>query len=85
MTEHTQKKRSRRHGGGDPSVPLYPRPEEMWGRVLPGPGGAASPDDFEARVQQAWAYMKGAFFAAEEHARLYSCIREMLAQAEDAR
>jgi hypothetical protein len=67
-----------------PNASLYPRTEEIWGRVLPGHSGAESTEDFEARVEQAWVYMKGAFFAAEEHARLYSCIREMLARAEDA-
>ena len=83
MIDHTQTRRSRRHVGVDPSVPRYTRPEEMWGRPLPGAGGAESPDDFQVRVQQAWAHMKGAYFAVEEHERLYACIGELLARRED--
>ena len=54
-----------------------------WGRELPGTPPLPASDDFDARVEQAWACMKGAFFAAEEHERLYACISELLARRED--
>jgi hypothetical protein len=45
-----------------------------WGRELLGPPTLPASDDFEARVERAWAHMKGAFFAAEEH----QWLREVL-------
>ena len=53
------------------------RPYAMWGRVLVGPTGSATvtTEDFEARVERAWEYIKSAHFSVEEHERL----REVLA------
>ena len=51
-------------------------PDKFWGQVLTGPTATDQPDSFEARVEQAWAYMKGAYFAAEEHWRLRDVLVE---------
>jgi hypothetical protein len=49
-----------------------------WGRELPGPPTLPATYDFEARVERAWAYMKGAFFAAEEHGRLRMVLARLI-------
>jgi hypothetical protein len=49
-----------------------------WGRELPGPPTLPATEDFEARVEQAWAYMKGAFFAVEEHERLRMVLARLI-------
>ena len=36
------------------------------------------PDAFDARVERAWAYMKGAFFAVEEHERLRMVLARLI-------
>lgn len=51
-------------------------PDKFWGQVLTGPTATDQPENFEARVEQAWAYMKGAYFAAEEHWRLRDVLVE---------
>ena len=58
-------------------------PDKFWGHILFGLTLPAGPENFEDRVEQAWAYMKGAYFAVEEHERLYACIGELLARRED--
>ncbi len=55
-------------------------PIQLWGHVLPGPACSAGWDSFDARVEQAWAYMKGAFFAVEEHERLRMVLGEKIEQ-----
>jgi hypothetical protein len=65
--------------GGEPTITNG----WYWGRELPGRPTLPDSDDFEARVEQAWAHMKGAFFAVEEHERLYACVGELLARRED--
>jgi len=74
---HTPTRRPRRRGAADPAVSILMRPDEMWGRVLFGPTGSATvtTEDFEARVERAWEYIKSAHFSVEEHERL----REVLA------
>ena len=57
-------------------------PDMFWGHMLSGFTLPAGPENFETRVEQAWAYMKGAFFAVEESERLYACIGELLARRE---
>jgi hypothetical protein len=52
----------------------------MFGRVLPGPPSIDVNVPFEARVDQAWAYMKGTFFAVEEHERLRTVLGEKIGQ-----
>ena len=49
-----------------------------WGRELPGRPTLPDSDAFEARVEQAWAYMKGAYFAAEEHERLRMVLARLI-------
>ena len=51
-------------------------PDKFWGHVLTGPTATDEPDRFDARVEQARAYMKGAYFAAEEHWRLRDVLVE---------
>lgn len=85
MTDRNPTRRARRITGASSHASLHPRPEEMWGRVLPEIVGAESPDDFEVRVKRAWEHMKHGFFTAEEHPRLYSCVAEILAHEEAAR
>ena len=77
MKGHTPTRRPRRRGAAAPAVSFLMRPDEMWGRVLFGPTGSAtvSTEDFEARVERAWEYIKLAHFSVEEHDRL----REVLA------
>ena len=77
MKGHTPTRRPRRRGAADPAVSILMRPDEMWGRVLFGPTGSATvtTEDFEARVERAWEYIKSAHFSVEERERL----REVLA------
>ncbi len=55
-------------------------PDKFWGQVLPGPTTTTTdqPEDFEARVEHAWAYMKGAYFAAEEQERLRMVLARLI-------
>jgi hypothetical protein len=75
-------RRSQRRSNADPAVSFLMGPDEMWGRVLLGPTGSApgSADDFEARVERTWEYIKSAFFSVDEHERL----REVLAARMEA-
>ena len=77
MKGRASTRRSRRRGAAAPAVSFLMRPDEMWGRVLFGPTGSAtvSTEDFNARVERAWEYIKLAHFSVEEHDRL----REVLA------
>ena len=54
-------------------------PDKFWGQVLTGPTTTTDqPENFEARVEQEWAYMKGAFFAVEEHERLRMVLARLI-------
>ncbi len=55
-------------------------PDKFWGQVLPGPTTTTTdqPEDFEARVEHAWAYMQRAYFAAEEHERLRMVLARLI-------
>ena len=54
-------------------------PDKFWGQVLTGPTTTTDqPDAFDARVERAWAYMKGAFFAVEEHERLRMVLARLI-------
>ena len=55
-------------------------PDKFWGQVLPSPTTTTTnqPDAFDARVERAWAYMKGAFFAVEEHERLRMVLARLI-------
>ena len=54
-------------------------PDKFWGQVLTGPTTTTDqPDAFDARVERAWAYMKGAYFAAEEHERLRMVLARLI-------
>jgi hypothetical protein len=55
-------------------------PDKFWGQVLPSPTTTTTnqPDAFDARVERAWAYMKGAYFAAEEHERLRVVLARLI-------
>ena len=77
MKGHAATRRSRRRGSAAPAVSFLMRPDEMWGRVLFGPTVSATvtTEDFEARVERAWEYIKSAHFSVEEHDRL----RDLLA------
>ncbi len=62
----------------DSKALMYPRAEEVWGQVLPGPAGAESPETFEDRVERAWAHIKGAFFSTDEYKRLRIVLAERI-------
>ena len=69
------------HGPASPRTTARPDPgvfdsSKFWGHTLTGPTATDQPENFEARVEQAWAYMKGAYFAAEEHWRLREVLVE---------
>jgi hypothetical protein len=53
--------------------------DALWGSVLLIPVGPGAGDDFEARVQRAWSYIKAAHFAAEEHGRLREVLGVVIA------
>ena len=55
-------------------------PDKFWGQVLPGPTTTTTdqPEDFEARVEHAWAYMQRAYFAVEEHERLRMVLARLI-------
>ena len=82
MSSTDNGKRSRCSRAAKPDYGVFD-PDKFWGHILFGLTLPAGPEDFEARVEHARAYMKGAFFAVEEHERLYACIGELLARRED--
>ncbi len=82
MSSTDNGKRSRCSRAAKPDYGVFD-PDKFWGHILFGLTLPAGPENFEARVEQAWAHMKGAYFAAEEHERLYACIGELLARRED--
>ena len=83
MSSTDNGKRSRCSRATKPDYGVFD-PDNFWGHVLPSPTTTTDqPDAFDARVERAWAYMKGAYFAVEEHERLYACIGELLARRED--
>ena len=53
-------------------------PDKFWGHVLTSPTVTDQPENFEARVEQAWAYMQRAYFAAEEHERLRVVLARLI-------
>ena len=79
MTDQNQTRRARRITGDSSHASLHPRPEEMWGRVLPEIVGAESPDDFETRVKRAWEHIKAGYFSVAEHERLRGCLARLIA------
>lgn len=82
MSTTSRRSGARSSGTAKPDYGVFD-PDKFWGHMLFGLTLPAGPENFEARVEQAWAYMKGAFFAVEEHERLYACIGELLARRED--
>jgi hypothetical protein len=82
MSTTSKRSGARSSGIAKPDYGVF-APDMFWGRMLPRSTSPAGTENFEARVEHAWAYMKGAFFAVEEHERLYACINELLARWED--
>ena len=82
MSTTSRRSGARSSGTAKPDYGVFDA-NKFWGHMLSGPTWPAGPENFEARVEHAWAYMKGAFFAVEEHGRLYACIGELLARRED--
>ncbi len=49
-------------------------PDKFWGHVLTGPTATDKPENFEARVERAWRFMRTMFFTTEEHAALVEAM-----------
>jgi hypothetical protein len=79
MTGNTRGRLSEGHRSSDSKVSMYPRAEEVWGRVLPDATGPESAETFEVRVERAWVHLKGAFFSADEHERLRNVLASLIA------
>ena len=60
-------------------------PDKFWGQVLPGPTTTTTdqPENFEARVERAWRFMRTIFFTPEEHAALVEAMVQMITQNPD--
>jgi hypothetical protein len=77
MSSTDNGKRSRCSRAAKPDYGVFD-PDKFWGHILFGLTLPAGPENFEARVEQAWAYMKGAYFAAEEHERLRMVLARLI-------
>ena len=79
MSTTSRRSGARSSGTAKPDYGAFD-PDKFWGQVLPGPTTTTTdqPENFEARVEQEWAYMKGAFFAVEEHERLRMVLARLI-------
>ena len=79
MSTTSRRSGARSSGTAKPDYGAFD-PDKFWGQVLPGPTTTTTdqPENFDARVEQAWAYMKGAFFAVEEHERLRMVLARLI-------
>ena len=55
-------------------------PDKFWGHVLTGPTATDKPENFEARVERAWRFMRTMFFTPEKHAALLETMVQMITQ-----
>jgi len=53
-------------------------PDKFWGHVLTGPTATDKPENFEARVERAWRFMRTMFFTPEKHAALLETMVQMI-------
>ena len=60
MSTTSRRSGARSSGTAKPDYGVFD-PDKFWGQVLPGPTTTTTdqPDAFDARVERAWAYMKG--------------------------
>ncbi len=77
MSTTSRRSGARSSGTAKPDYGVFD-PDKFWGHILFGLTLPAGPENFEARVEQAWAYMKGAYFAAEEHERLRMVLARLI-------
>ena len=77
MSTTSRRSGARSSGTAKPDYGVF-GPDKFWGHMLSGPTLPAGPEDFEARVEHAWAYMQRAYFAAEEHERLRVVLARLI-------
>ena len=77
MSATSRRSGARSSGTAKPDYGVFDA-NKFWGHMLSGPTWPAGPEDFEARVEHAWAYMQRAYFAAEEHERLRVVLARLI-------
>ena len=84
MSTTSRRSGARSSGTAKPDYGVFD-PDKFWGHMLFGLTLPAGPENFDARVERAWRFMRNMFFTPEEHAALPEAMVRLVSQEQKSK